>query len=233
MKPVFAIASLVLAASLFAQPVPRCSGNYVILAVTSGQELTLPVTPVDGATRYRVQIATQWSFSSPSRFLMQGTIADQTFSPGTPIRETFYNTQGAFKSYAYVAVIAEVPHDDGSRSLCAQDFLIEIQPDTILGGNSVRVVVPVAGSVHGAFNSVFKTRLLLENRWDAGTISGRIVFHRQGTPGSSLTDPSLTYLLEPHTFVSYDDVVGAMHLDGVVGSLDIFPDIAPSGVYPL
>jgi hypothetical protein len=48
-----------------------------------------------------------------------------------------------------------------------------------------------------------------------------------------LSDPSLTYLLEPHTFVSYDDVVGAMHLDGVVGSLDIFPDAAPSGVYPL
>jgi hypothetical protein len=68
----------------------------------------------------------------------------------------------------YVAVIAEVPLGDGSRTSCEQDFLFHIQPDAALVRNATRIVVPVAGSVRGAFNSVFKTRLLLENRWTSG-----------------------------------------------------------------
>jgi len=91
--------------------------------------------------------------------------------------------------------------------------------------------VPVAGSVHGAFNSVFKTRILLENRWDVGMITGRIIFHRRDTAGSS-SDPSIPYSLDPHTLIVYDDVAGAMHLDEVIGSLDIVPDAVESGAVP-
>jgi len=84
--------------------------------------------------------------------------------------------------------------------------------------------------VRGAFNSVFKTRILLENRWDVGTVTGRIIFHRRDTAGSS-SDPSITYSLDPHTLIVYDDIVAAMHLDGVIGSLDIVPDVYESGAY--
>ena len=234
MKALFAILSLAIATAplLQAQPVPRCSGTYQTLNVTSGQLVTLPVTAVDGATRYRVQMAREWSFSGPSRFLMQGTIVDQTFNPDTPIRETFYNTRGDFEQGVYVAVISEVPHDDGSKTLCAQDFLVEVAADPAVPPlHVVRMVVPVAGSVHGAFNSVFKTRILLENRWQDETLSGHLIFHRAGIPGTS-SDPSLPYSVAPHAFVAFDDVVGAMHLDGVIGSVDIVPDVSSNGGYP-
>jgi hypothetical protein len=232
MKLRFALPGLVLAASLHAQPVPRCFEGFQLLTATSGREITIPAVAVPGATRYRVQIASRWSVIDTNRFLIQGTIADQTFSPGQPIRETLYSTYPGFVGEVYAVVIAEVPHDDGSRTFCSQDFLVDIQPDARLARNATRVVVPVAGSVRGAFNSVFKTRLLLENRWDVGTITGRIIFHPRDTAGSS-SDPSITYSLDPHTFVTYGDIAGAMQLDGVIGSLDIVPDAFESGAYAL
>jgi len=231
MKSPFALVPLVLAASLHAQPVPRCSvAEFKSLSTSSGQEIALPVVPVTGATRYRVQFASRWSIIGPNDFLMRGTIVEQMFSPEHPIRETFYTTQPGFPDELYVVAVAEVQHDDGSRTFCSQDFLVDIQPDANLGRNATRVVVPVAGSVHGAFNSVFRTRVLLENRWDVGTITGRIVFHRRDTAGSS-SDPSITYSLDPHTLIVYDDIVAAMGLDGVIGSLDIVPDVFESGAY--
>lgn len=220
----------VLATSLHAQTVPRCFEGFQLLNVVSGQEITIPAAPVAGATYYRVQIATRWSVMSPNRFLIQGSIVEHPFLPGSPIRETFYNTVPGRVDEIYVGVIAEVHHDDGSRTFCAQDFIVDIQPDARLGRDATRAVVPVAGSVRGAFNSVFKTRLLLENRWDFGPLTGRIIFHPRGAAGKS-SDPSISYSLEPHTFVTYDDIAGAMQLDGVIGSLDIVPDVFDSGVY--
>jgi len=232
MKLRSALLLLFVAASLHAQPVPRCSEGFQLLNASSGQQITIPAAPVTGATRYRVQIASRWSVLGGNRFLIKGTIVDQTFSPEQPIRETLFNTHPGFANEVYVVVIAEVPHADGSRTYCSQDFLVDIQPDVRLGRDATRVVVPVAGSVRGAFNSVFKTRLLLENRWDFGTLTGRIIFHRRDVAGSS-SDPSIPYSLDPHTFVTYDDIVAAMQLDGVVGSLDIVPDAFESGAYAL
>ena len=232
MKLRFVLLLSVLATSLQAQPVPRCFEGFQLLKASSGQEITIPAAPVTGATRYRVQIASRWSIIDVNRFLIEGTIVDQTFSPGQPIRERLYSTHPGFADEVYVVVIAEVPHDDGSRTFCSQDFLVDIEPDVPLGRNATRVVVPVAGSVRGAFNSVFKTRLVLENRWDVGTITGRIVFHPRDTAGSS-SDPSIAYSLDPHTFVTYDDIVAAMQLDNVIGSLDIVPDAFESGAYAL
>jgi hypothetical protein len=87
MKLRFALLWFVLAASLHAQPVPRCFGGLQFLNATSGQEITFTVAPVTGATHYRVQIASRWSVMHGNRFLIMGTIADQMFSPGHPIRE--------------------------------------------------------------------------------------------------------------------------------------------------
>ena len=223
MKLRFVLLLFVLAPSLHAQPVPRCSEGFRLLNVSSGQEVTLPVVPVTGATLYRVQIASRWSVIHPNRFLIKGAIVDRSVSPGQPIRETFYNTKPGFASEVYVVVIAEVPQNDGSRTYCSQDFIVVVQPEARLARDATRVVVPVAGSVRGAFNSVFKTRLLLENRWGFGTLTGRIIFHQRGTAGSS-SDPSIAYSLEPRTFITYDDIAATMQLDNVIGSLDIVPD---------
>jgi len=232
MRVGIALGLLVIAASVHGQSFPRCGQGLTLLNATSGEEITLPVAAVDGAVRYRVHIASRWSVVDVNRFLVHGTIVDQTYFPGSPIRETLYSTNGDLGDEVYIDVIAEVPQGDGSRFFCSQDFLVEIGPDPSLGRNATRAVVPVAGSVRGAFNSTFKTRILLENRWDVGAVSGRIVFHRAGTPGTP-ADPSIPYNLEPHSFVVFEDVVGAMHLDGVLGSLDIVPDAAPSGTYAL
>ncbi len=112
MKLRFALPLFVLATSLHAQPVPRCSEGFQSLHASSGQEITIPVVPVAGATRYRVQIASRWSVIDANRFLIQGTIVDQTFSPGQPIRETLYNTHPGFVDEVYVVVIA---HDETVR----------------------------------------------------------------------------------------------------------------------
>jgi hypothetical protein len=230
MRALFVSLALLIAATMAGQSIPRCSGGFKLLNAMSGQELTLPVVPVTGAVRYRVQIASRWSIIDQNRFLIQGTIVDQTFSPQTPIRETLYTTRGDSSDELYIVASAEVLHEDGSRFFCSQDFLVEIQPDPSLGRNATRLVVPVAGTVHGAFNSFFRTRILLGNRW-SGAISGRIVFHRAGTPGTA-SDPAIKYNLDTHSFIAFDDIVGAMHLDGV-GSLDIVPDVSVPGGYLL
>ncbi|HJW92517.1 MAG TPA: hypothetical protein VJ901_02765 [Thermoanaerobaculia bacterium] len=230
MKSVVAAFLLLFAATLNAQTFPRCFATYTLLEVTSGQDFTVPIVPVTGVTKYRVKIAGDWSVIDNNRLLMKGTTLDQNFSPNMPMHETLYATTPSFPSFAYIDVIAEVPQNDGSRSFCSQDFLITIRPDATLGRNATRLVVPVAGSVHGAFNSIFRTRVLLKNRW-SGTITGRIVFHRTGVPGTD-SDPSIPYSIAADSFTTFDDVAAAMQLSEVVGSLDVVPDVAPSGAYP-
>ena len=87
---------------------------------------------------------------------------------------------------------------------------------------TLRGVLPVAGSVHGAFGSSFKTSLQLNNRTDVPQ-SGVLVFHPAGQSAAD-TDPRLTYALGPHQTVSYDDVVDAMGTSGL-GSIDVLVDV--------
>src|SRR5687768_11770611 len=102
MKLRFALLLFVLATSLHAQPVPRCSEGFRLLNTISGQEITIPAAPVTGATRYRAQIARRWSVIDANRFLIEGTIVDRTYSPGQPIRETLYSTHPGFVDEVYV-----------------------------------------------------------------------------------------------------------------------------------
>lgn len=84
-----------------------------------------------------------------------------------------------------------------------------------------RAVVPVVGSTAGAFGSLFKTELQLNNR-STQTMSGTLVFHRQGASAAP-GDPSLRYLLEPHQTVHFEDVMAALSATGL-GSMDIIAD---------
>jgi hypothetical protein len=79
--------------------------------------------------------------------------------------------------------------------------------------------LPVVASVHGAFGSNFKTSLQLMNP-NFSAISGHLVFHPAGVPGSA-SDPTIGYSLAPRQTFSWDDVVAAMGQTGV-GSVDLY-----------
>jgi hypothetical protein len=96
------------------------------------------------------------------------------------------------------------------------------------GGTEVRSgIVTGVGSVHGASNSSFKTGTQIFNPGSA-PISGRLVFHPIGQPGSS-SDPSLPYSIPSFQATSIADLVGAIGTTGL-GSIDV---IANASYAPL
>src|SRR5687767_9607339 len=82
---------------------------------------------------------------------------------------------------------------------------------------TVRAILPVAGSAEGAFGSLFKTELQLNNR-STVEVSGTMVFHPIGRSASA-GDPRLSYTLAPHQTLEYEDVVAALGTSGL-GSID-------------
>jgi len=217
--------SLIVAGQLSA--IPRCAGHdFQVLTTQSGDALLLPVVSVPNALDYEVQIANTWDVVSGETFHLRGTILHRSFrSPNAVpiIRETLYAT--ADVQSVYIVVTAH----NGSQYLCAQDFQVLVERDAALSRNATRMIVPVAGSARGANNSIFKTRVVLENRW-SHPITGKVMFHPAGASGSS-SDPSLSYSLAAGAFLAYDDVVESLHASGL-GSLDILPDVTESGSYP-
>ena len=89
-------------------------------------------------------------------------------------------------------------------------------------------VIPVVGSTPGAIGgSFFRTSVQLHNPGTAA-MSGRLVYHPQGTSGST-ADPSLFYALQPGETRSIPDLLPSMALTGL-GSLDV---VVESGAVPL
>ncbi|HEY6065007.1 MAG TPA: hypothetical protein VIY96_02560 [Thermoanaerobaculia bacterium] len=83
-------------------------------------------------------------------------------------------------------------------------------------------VIPVVGSTPGALGTAFfRTTLQLHNP-RTGTISGHLVYHPQGSIGSS-SDPSVFYSLTPGETRSIADFLPSIGLTGL-GSLDVVPD---------
>jgi hypothetical protein len=81
-------------------------------------------------------------------------------------------------------------------------------------------IVPVVGSTRGQSNAIFKTELQLANPTD-GSMSGFLYLRPQGI--------ARPYELEPHTTLSFADVVAELGATGL-GSLDI---LAQSGGVPV
>ena len=79
-------------------------------------------------------------------------------------------------------------------------------------------VLPAAGAVQGA-GAFFRTSLQLHNL-SVFPISGKLVFHRAGTPGSA-GDPTLPFTVGYRQTLSFPDVVASMGTSGL-GSLDVF-----------
>ena len=79
-------------------------------------------------------------------------------------------------------------------------------------------VLPAAGATQGV-GAFFRTALQLYNP-GGSTITGNLVFHKQGVPGTS-SDPSLPFTLASGQVKSYPDVITTMGASGI-GSLDVF-----------
>ena len=77
-------------------------------------------------------------------------------------------------------------------------------------------ILAVVGSVQGV--AFFRTGVQIHNP-GATSISGRFVYHPQGTSGTP-NDPSMSYVLSPGRTMDFADLLPAMGLSGL-GSLDI------------
>ncbi|MGZ5444203.1 MAG: PPC domain-containing protein [Thermoanaerobaculia bacterium] len=84
--------------------------------------------------------------------------------------------------------------------------------------HSIAAILAVVGSAQGA-GAFFRTRLQMHNP-GSSPISGKLVFHRQGSPGHA-NDPSLNYSLPAGQTIDYPDVLPAMGISDGLGSLDI------------
>jgi hypothetical protein len=80
-------------------------------------------------------------------------------------------------------------------------------------------VIPVVGSVPGAFGSSFKTEMQFFNPQTTGSMTCKIVLHKAGVAGSA-ADTTRLVMLDPLEVFSTADVVAAMGQTGI-GSLDI------------
>lgn len=80
-------------------------------------------------------------------------------------------------------------------------------------------VIPVVGSVPGAFESSFKTEMQFFNPQTSGSMVCKVVLHKAGVAGST-ADTTRLVTLDPLEVFSTPDVVAAMGQTGI-GSLDI------------
>ncbi len=127
---------------------------------------------------------------------------------------TFPAPAGALAAYVQLGI--DKIEAGGTLSAWVDDVRLEpasAAAETLAG------YLPVAISSPGAFGSNFKTSLQLLNP-NFSAISGHLVFHPAGVPGSP-SDPTIGYSLAAGQTFSWDDIVGAMGQTGL-GSLDLY-----------
>jgi len=91
--------------------------------------------------------------------------------------------------------------------------------------SAIVAILPVVGSVQGV--ALFRTAVQIHNP-RATPISGKFVYHAQGTSGSA-SDPSMSYTLQGGQTIHYPDLLPAMGLSGL-GSIDIVTDGDPAPI---
>jgi hypothetical protein len=160
---------------------------------------------VTGATEYFVDESSDASFASPSTTTVATTSA--SFSHPTANARFYYRVRAHSKTSGCDTT------SDNSNSVSV----------LITAGAGILTVV---GSTPGTNGSYFKTAVQLYNP-TSSTISGKIVFHPQGSTGSD-GDPTLAYAIPPHATRSYADLLPAMGVASGLGSADISADAGSS-----
>ena len=212
----FAFLFLLVPMSSSAQPVPRCAETpwaTFLPPIESGVSFTVPITAIANTSYYLAEIKEGY------KAYEAGVFYSQPYPANKPVEMTLFSANDDREQYFWVTVTVA---RQGAEN-CRQDFEIQVRPSAALARNAKRIVIPVAGSSRGAFNSVFRTRVVLQNRWPE-RLTGKIVFHRAGSAGSP-SDPVKPYDMAPYAFVAYEDVLAALQVDGL-GSLDIVPDLS-------
>jgi hypothetical protein len=172
---------------------------------------------------YDVTSLTSFVILSPPVAVQAGDLIGITrLTPcGSPVGQTPGATQGliGFASDVTFSVTASQGSLFPNATLSAQATGTLTPPPPSV---EPAAIVPVVGSTPGALGQAFfRTSVQLHNP-RALRMTGRLVYHAAGS-SATLTDPSLTYVLEPGETRSIPDLLPAMGLTGL-GSLDVVPD---------
>lgn len=164
--------------------------------------------PVEGAATYQVEVR------HPSRELwyVLGRTDATTFTlPAVSL---------PFDDQLRMRVVAQSAGQSRAE-ICSAELTVQVEPDLELRKDVGRVVIPVAGSLEGAFGSQWRTMLSMSNNLSR-SLAGTIIFHPAGSIASD-QDPSMGYDLAPGEVVQWEDVVSALGATGL-GTIDVIPD---------
>jgi hypothetical protein len=162
--------------------------------------------PSANATEYRVEEATDSSFSNATITTVPAPAAETQFTHVVTANTTYFyrvaarnisgscNVTSAFSPA--VAVIVKTPPP----------------PPTFLR------VIAAAASTAGNFGSFFRTSAQLYNP-GTSNLKGKLIYHSAGVSGSD-NDPSLSYDIPPSATLYFADIVSSMKQSGL-GSIDI------------
>jgi hypothetical protein len=173
-------------------------GPFNIDALTQTVSLS---PPVDVLPEDRIAIVRLTTCGNP--------MAQSSIGPG------FYAFAGDVNSLTPGIPVEATPYS-GTLSVQATN-LAPAPPDPA-------AIVPVIGSTPGAVGGAFFRSAVQLHNPKPMLISGRLIFHPQGSSGTA-SDPSLFYSLQPGETQSIPDLLPAMNLTGL-GSLDVVPDSA-------
>jgi hypothetical protein len=164
-------------------------------------------TPVTGATEYVIE-------GSPDNF---ETVRRIQIDPTDPLTLEVVRYTTVDETYQY-RITAITPNET-----CSSTVNVTFKSDRDLVRLTRRSIIPLVGSTPGINGANFKTSLRLRNP-NGEDMTGKLVFHPLGVPGSA-ADLSISYELHNRAdVVEYADVVKEFGFTGL-GSLDIVPDV--------
>lgn len=186
-------------------PTPSAPQLTAPASAAAGAPYSVSWSAVSGATEYVLEESDSAAFTSPVAQTTTATSA--SFTHGTGAVRYYYRVRARNHADACDVYSGYSP---------AVSVLIS---DTPLPTTRV---LPVVGSLPGNFGSFFRTSLQLYNP-HGSAVSGRIVFHPAGAPGSE-NDPSLAYSILPGRTLAFADLLPAMGVAGGIGSADLIAD---------
>lgn len=175
-----------------------------------GKIYLLKWNPVPGATHYIVEEIRTNDAGQQTR------LSYEVSGESTPqLRVSKHSTEPILATYRVTAI--------GATELCTGEIQVQFGMDEALARMTRRSILPLVGSTPGANGALFKTALRL--RADDVALTGRLIFHPLGQPGSD-SDPSIPYAIPAGGVAEWADIVAEFGIVGL-GSLDIVPDPLP------
>jgi hypothetical protein len=188
-----------------ALPAPQLTANAT--AVDSGTAYKIGWAAIGGATSYVIDESTDSAFTTVNT--SSSVVTGATFAHSTPGVRYYYRVRARNDTSGCST--------ESASSNVVSVLINGVQPP------AVARVLTVVGSVAGGFGSFFKTSVQLYNP-KSTAVSGKIVYHAQGTSGAA-TDPSLSYSILPGKTLVYADLLPALGVASGLGSADLVADV--------